>query len=92
MRPLPSSLDEDWSIIAQGTPAANGVMFARYQGKYGCRLRAAADAAVLTAPLFLGFFINTTKAIPMSLTTWNMTLTARTDKTAVLGMRDYLRQ
>jgi hypothetical protein len=43
-------------------------------------------------PLIPWFIINTTKAQPMSLNTWLMTLTARTDKPAVLAMRNYLRQ
>jgi hypothetical protein len=43
-------------------------------------------------PRFSRFYINTTKAKPMDLNTWQMTLTARVNKPAVLGMRDYLRQ
>jgi len=43
-------------------------------------------------PLIPWFFINTTKEKPMSSNTWLMTLTARTDKTAIRSMRDYLRQ
>jgi hypothetical protein len=47
-------------------------------------------AAVLALPVGLGV-INIMKAKPMSYTTWNMTLTVRSDKNAVHGMRDYLR-
>ncbi|HEY2861903.1 MAG TPA: hypothetical protein VGJ21_26115 [Terracidiphilus sp.] len=41
---------------------------------------------------FSRLYINATKAKPMDLNTWQMTLTARVNKPAVLGMRDYLRQ
>ena len=43
-------------------------------------------------PRLSRFYFNTTKAKPMDLNTWQMTLIARVNKSAVLGMCDYLRQ
>jgi hypothetical protein len=65
-------------------------MFGWVSRKIRARCARPLGAAVLALPGFL-ISINITKANTMSVT-WNMNLTVRTDKNAVHGMRDYLRE
>jgi hypothetical protein len=79
-------------IIAQASQAANGRDVCAVSREIRVPLALGRWCGRAHGPLVPWFLINTMKAMPMSLTTWNTTLTAKIDDDAVQAMRNFLRQ